>query len=129
MGAALVRHSPASATAARRELADDLRRHGIQATAIDEIALVASELIGNAIRHAAGPDDGDLDVLWTVAPEDVLVSVEDASDELPVPRSAAPNAASGRGLRIVSALADDWGVEPTPHGKRVWARIPLRRAR
>jgi serine/threonine-protein kinase RsbW len=128
MGAALVRHSPASASAARRQLAEDLHQHGIDDSVVDEVALVASELIGNAIRHAA-PEGAELDVNWTVAPEDVLVSVEDSSSELPVARSAAPDAPSGRGLRIVSALAEDWGVEPTPRGKRVWARIGLRRPR
>jgi two-component sensor histidine kinase len=128
MGAMLVRHEPTSASAVRRELALDLEFHGIGEEAIDNVTLVASELVGNAIRHSGIASDGELDVGWTVGADDVYLSVEDPSRALPKPRHASPDDAGGRGLRIVDALTRDWGVELTPRGKRVWARIATHRA-
>ncbi|MGH8862225.1 MAG: ATP-binding protein [Jatrophihabitantaceae bacterium] len=125
MGTMLVRHDAASASEVRRELALDLDLHGVDGAVIDEVSLVASELIGNAVRHTRAADDSDLDVTWTVGPDGVLLSVEDPSRELPVVREAPPEATGGRGMRIIDTLAVAWGVEPTQHGKRVWARIPI----
>jgi two-component sensor histidine kinase len=121
----LVRHEPASASAVRREITLDLDLHGVPPERIDEVALVASELIGNAVRHCDATERNELDVNWTVGTEAVLLSVEDASDALPVLRQAPADAPSGRGLTIVQALTSAWGVEPTQRGKRVWARIDL----
>ena len=125
MGAMLVRHEPASASAVRREIALDLDLHGVDPDRIDEVALVASELIGNAVRHCDATERNELDVSWTVGTQDVVVSVEDPSETLPVLRHAPPDAPSGRGLTIVQALTSEWGVEPTQRGKRVWARIDI----
>jgi two-component sensor histidine kinase len=121
----LVRHEPASASAVRREIALDLDLHGVDPDRIDEVALVASELIGNAVRHCDATERNELDVSWTVGTQDVVVSVEDPSETLPVLRHPPPDAPSGRGLTIVQALTSEWGVEPTQRGKRVWARIDL----
>jgi two-component sensor histidine kinase len=121
----LVRHEPASASAVRREIALDLDLHGVDPDRIDEVALVASELIGNAVRHCDATERNELDVSWTVGTQDVVVSVEDPSETLPVLRQPPPDAPSGRGLTIVQALTSEWGVEPTQRGKRVWARIDL----
>jgi two-component sensor histidine kinase len=121
----LVRHEPASASAVRREIALDLDLHGVAPERIDEVALVASELIGNAVRHSDVSERNELDVNWTVDSKAVVLSVEDPSDAVPVPRHAPADAPSGRGLTIVQALTSAWGVEPTQRGKRVWARIDL----
>lgn len=126
MGAMLVRQEPASASAVRRELTFDLELRGVQPDVIDQVTLVASELVSNAIRHC-GPDARDtLDVSWAIDADDVTINVEDSSHELPRMRQAAPDAPNGRGLAIVTALTQDWGAERTPNGKRVWARIGLR---
>ncbi len=124
MGAMLVRHEPATASAVRRELALDLDLQGIGSDSVDDVTLVASELIGNAIRHAGGDRDAWV-VLWVVQDGGVTVSVEDPSHDLPVRRNPGPDATSGRGLAIVDTLSQDWGVEHTARGKRVWATVKV----
>lgn len=124
----LIRHEPTSASSVRRELALDLDLHGIDEDVIDEVTLVASELIGNAVRHAGLDSSDELDVTWTVRDHEVEVSVEDPSDELPVSRHATPDEENGRGLTIIEALTSNWGYAQTARGKRVWAKIPLRHA-
>jgi serine/threonine-protein kinase RsbW len=127
MGVMMVRHEASSASAVRRELALDLDLRGCHAETIDAVTLVVSELLGNAVRHAGIPDDGELGVDWTVGADEVVISVEDPSSELPVRREAGPDAPNGRGLKIVEALTSSWGVEPTQRGKRVWARVSIER--
>ena len=123
MGAMLVRHEPTSASAVRRELAQDLVLHGLDEDSVDAVTLVTSELLGNAIRHSGISDDAELDVAWTIGRDEVMVTVEDPSPEPPMPRTAAPEEPSGRGLTIIEALTLAWGYDPTPTGKRVWARV------
>jgi serine/threonine-protein kinase RsbW len=128
MGAMLVRHEATSASAVRRELALDLDLHGVDDEIIHDATLVATELIGNAVRHGGVRDDDELGVNWTIGPAALLISVEDPSDELPVLRQVGPEAPSGRGLSIIAALSATWGVERTRRGKRVWAKVELRRS-
>jgi serine/threonine-protein kinase RsbW len=127
MGAMLVRHEATSASAVRRELTYDLELHGLDDDTIDAATLVASELVGNAVRHAGVPENGALDIGWTVAFDEVVIYVDDPSPALPVRRQATPDAPNGRGLTIVDALTAEWGVEPTPAGKRVWAKLRTQR--
>lgn len=129
MGAMLVRHEARSASAVRHELALDLDGHGVDRDGIDAATLVASELVGNAVRHTSACEDDDLDVGWTVHNDTVLISVEDPSTDVPVLRHPALDATSGRGLSIVEALTTDWGFEHTPRGKRVWAKVRVRASR
>lgn len=128
MGAMLVRHEPASASAVRRELAQDLELQGVPPEAIDDVTLVATELVCNAIRHGA-PAASDPELAWTVdwrlVADAVVFGVEDPSDAVPVPREAGPHETAGRGLAIVAALAADWGFERTDRGKRVWAKVKV----
>lgn len=125
MGTMLVRHEPTSASLVRHRLSADLVRHCVGATAADEAVIVASELVGNAIRHTPSARGGSLLVAWEIDADGVLVRVTDSGDDLPTVRLAGEHEPSGRGLRIVEALSDRWGVEPSEHGKCVWAHIPL----
>lgn len=125
MGGMLVRHAPESASEVRQRLALDLQHHGIADDVADEVILVASELIGNAIRHCDPAEREELEFSWHVGADAIEISVEDPSDDLPVLRNPAPDSPSGRGLAIVAALSSDWGVEPSRRGKRVWARVGL----
>jgi serine/threonine-protein kinase RsbW len=127
VGALLVRHEPASAALVRHELVEDLERQNIAADSIDEVALVASELVGNAVRHAPpSSPDGTIDVRWDVDDSRVTLRVRDPSDVKPKPRQPRVDEAGGRGLTIVAAMAEDWGYRPVDSGKKVWARIPVR---
>jgi hypothetical protein len=55
---------------------------------------------------------------------DVIVAVQDGNSILPSARTASAEDERGRGLTLVAAVSQDWGVETLPHGgKRVWARL------
>lgn len=127
MTAMLVRREPISASLIRRSLAADLEPHALDETSMHEITLVATELVGNAIEHGSGPDGDGVEVTWTIGTASVTIVVADPSTTKPQPRFATPDAEGGRGLTIVAALSDEWGVDSDGTGKRVWARVPIRR--
>lgn len=127
MGSMLVRHEAASAALVRHELAEQMRRRLIPQESIDDAELVATELVGNAIRHASQAASGKLDVEWDIDAAGVTIAVSDASTTYPRPRAAHDHEPGGRGLTIIEALSDSWGVQPLGVGKRVWAHLPLRR--
>jgi anti-sigma regulatory factor (Ser/Thr protein kinase) len=56
-------------------------------------------------------------------PDDFRVTVWDHSSGTPTPRTPADNDERGRGLGIVEACADEWGVRNYPYGKAVWFAI------
>jgi anti-sigma regulatory factor (Ser/Thr protein kinase) len=121
-----VSHEPASAAKVRRSIAEDLSEYAIAQDCVDDVVLVASELVGNAVVHATGPQGADpLDVSWDVQPDAVVIRVLDGSPQLPMRRSSDTADRSGRGLSIVAAIALDWGVRRSGTGKLVWARIPI----
>jgi len=127
VGALLVRHDVASAGFVRRQLACDLAYHQLPAAFIDDAVLVANELVGNAVRHTSPSESGTLDVRWDVDGSGVRIWVTDAGAGSPCPRIATEDDIGGRGLRIVDAMSDDWGVEQGGSGKRVWAHVPVPR--
>lgn len=124
MGLLAVSHEPASAAVVRHSIADDLAHREIAAQSVEDVVLVASELVGNAVLHAA-PNDGDLDISWDVEVDAVVIRVLDGSTDLPRQRTSSSRESGGRGLSIVAAIALDWGVRRTTHGKLVWARVPV----
>ncbi|MDT7550405.1 MAG: hypothetical protein QOE84_2799 [Actinomycetota bacterium] len=80
--------------------------------------LVVSELAANAALHARGESFG---ISVTTQDDDaVLLEVSDASLRLPQQRSYSADATTGRGLRLVTELASDWGVDARTDGKTVW---------
>ncbi|MET9908149.1 PAS domain S-box protein [Streptomyces sp. NPDC006476] len=91
------------------------------ATATDDAVLLLSETLTNAVQHAVGPIGLHLRRTDT----DLTVEVSDHSPHLPQPRLAADDEESGRGLLLVRALADDWGVRPTDEGKTTWFTLKL----
>ncbi|MFJ3856152.1 ATP-binding protein [Streptomyces sp. NPDC090085] len=115
---------PKSAPAARRLVGHALTLWDCEAVA-DAVAVVTGELVANAIEHG----DALVFRLSVARPsQDVVrVWVTDRSHGQPAPRQAADDDEGGRGLAIVAALADDWGIEPTRWGKRVWAEIATTR--
>jgi len=91
----------------------------------DDVILCVSELATNAATHSDSRKSGGT---FTVRTEsrpgaDVRIEVEDNGGPW---ISAAPDPSHGRGLGIVRALADDWGITTTPAGRAVWARIAWR---
>ncbi|MDT4926297.1 MAG: hypothetical protein QOG01_4010 [Pseudonocardiales bacterium] len=128
MGVLAVRHDPSSAALVRQAIAEDLVRQSIREDSVNDVILVASELVGNAVMHAAASTDRELGIDWDVEADAVVVCVMDASTDFPRQRSTNEDETGGRGLAIVAAIAADWGVRRTEAGKQVWARVPVVRA-
>jgi two-component sensor histidine kinase len=121
----LVHREPISASVIRRRLAAELVDHRFDEATVHEVMLVATELVGNAVRYGSAEQD-DIDVSWNIDGRSVTIVVADLNSSRPQPRQAEPDAEGGRGLTIVAALADEWGVDSDGTGKRVWARVPVR---
>ena len=83
----------------------------------DIAALLASELVTNAIRHVRGES---VTLAITCSCGQLRVDVHDTSRSSPVLIDAPANAETGRGLMLVATLAADWGFYPTPGGKAVY---------
>jgi anti-sigma regulatory factor (Ser/Thr protein kinase) len=84
---------------------------------VDDAQLGVSELVANAVRHARTPLE------LTVALEDgVTIEVRDRQPELRRPTFGAHDvfAEGGRGLQLVSAVAQDWGIRARADGKVIW---------
>lgn len=109
---------PESAGAARELVIGHCREWDV-ASLCDDIALVVTELVVNAIRHAG------TDVTVTLKPIDngVRLEVSDGSTRPLRPRQAAGSDEGGRGLLLVDALSHRYGVEAESKGKRVWAEL------
>ena len=121
----MVPHAPQSVALVRRQVAADLRAAGAGDDAVDDVALVVSELVGNAVRHGAAAA-GAGDVVLRVRARDgrvLRVEVDDAGDLPAVPPAPAPTAESGRGLLLVDQLASRWGAQSIPGGTRVWFEV------
>ena len=108
--------TPAEVTAARHAVEVRLREWGCDV--LEDVLLVFSELVTNAVSHAGRAES----VLVRLDEAAVTVVVEDASPSSPQMRSGG-DASGGFGLRIVDHLAIEWGWEPTDIGKKVWAKV------
>ncbi|WP_181849454.1 SpoIIE family protein phosphatase [Streptomyces parvulus] len=113
---------PAEAGRARAAVREQLHDWGLgkQAAAAE---LMAGELVTNALRHShARPV-----VLRLVRADTLLCEVDDDDHELPALKAAGPLDEAGRGLRVVSTLAREWGASRTRTGKTVWCELTLPR--
>lgn len=110
----------------RRRLRDQLRQWGVPALT-DTAELLATEIVTNALQHTGG--GAVLTATLSGGPARRLrVEVHDSAGRRPQPRppgGARPSdeATSGRGLMLVEALADTWGVQARGVGKVVWFEI------
>ncbi|MGW6540955.1 ATP-binding protein [Streptomyces sp. NPDC055051] len=86
--------------------------------------LVVSELVTNAVRHAAG----SCRLLLELRRDALDISVFDREPAFPVPRGHDPRRIGQHGVEIVLAVCESLTVEPGPDGKRVRARLALRPA-
>ncbi|MEU1407778.1 ATP-binding protein [Streptomyces sp. NPDC005728] len=115
---------PAAVGTARRVLRDLLAAWGVDEPARDDVVLVASELVTNALVHAAGEQ-----IVCRVhsSTDRVRLEVEDQNrgPARPVPRQSGPDDQNGRGLFLVDALSIDWGVALAPGrpARVVWADL------
>lgn len=106
---------PRSAVAARAFVNARLAQHEV---IHPDCELVVTELMSNVVKHARTPITVRLDIGPTVR-----VEVHDSNSIIPAVSEAAADAEDGRGLFIVDALAQRWGVATKPDGKYVWVEL------
>jgi len=107
---------PAAVPAARRQVQAAIRAWAVPADPAD-VALLTSELVTNAVRHAAGQV---VTLVVSCSRGQVRVDVHDTSCVLPETADVPADAESGRGLHLVASLAQEWGFYRTPAGKAVY---------
>ncbi|WP_408646788.1 ATP-binding protein [Streptomyces carminius] len=134
--------APRDVAAAREFTGETLRGWGL-APLVDDVAVIVSELVGNALRHGTTatprpplpaerserPFEGPvrLGLLWR-GPT-LLCAVSDPSPAAPVLGQPGQLSETGRGLHIIDALSQNWGWSPPGSGgKTVWATVPASRA-
>jgi anti-sigma regulatory factor (Ser/Thr protein kinase) len=95
------------------------RLGGWSADGVATVQLLVSELVTNAILHTADV----VEVTAELAGSLVTVEVADSNPSRPVVKQYERDAATGRGLHLVEALADAWGVRGDDTHKSVWFRV------
>ncbi|MFF4627627.1 ATP-binding SpoIIE family protein phosphatase [Streptomyces griseorubiginosus] len=113
---------PAEVGRARAVVREQLHDWGLAKLA-DGAELMVSELVTNAVRHAHRQPVQ----LRLVRGDTLLCEVDDDDHDLPNLSSAGPTDELGRGLRVVSTLAREWGTSRTKAGKTVWFELTLPR--
>lgn len=103
----------------RRFVADHLSRCDVPTQTIDEVTLLTSELITNAIRHAPPP----LCLQISVTGDVVRVQVHDSDPAAPVLTRPDFNSVGGRGMWLIDTMATRWGFYEQQPGKEVWFEI------
>ncbi|MCQ0023586.1 ATP-binding protein [Streptomyces somaliensis DSM 40738] len=113
---------PESAATARR-----LARHVVLHTwslgprVADDVVLLVSELVGNAVLHTGAWEFGLR--MHRLRGGRIRVEVRDPSRGLPCLMPARGTDIGGRGLLVVDTLADRWGVDLLPRGKNTWFEL------
>jgi serine phosphatase RsbU (regulator of sigma subunit)/anti-sigma regulatory factor (Ser/Thr protein kinase) len=111
---------PDAVRVGRMFVTDHVHAAGADLALAEDAALVAAELLANAVQHGLPP------VVICVRPasESVRVEVHDASSRIPMRLAPSTSNMTGRGLAMVEALASRWGVDQVPGGgKTVWCEL------
>jgi anti-sigma regulatory factor (Ser/Thr protein kinase) len=106
---------PEAAPFARLLLRATCQDWGLPADLTERAAIVANELVSNAVEHTVGP--GELSLAHSS--RGLWVSVRDGSAARPVLTAES----DGLGLRAVAEMSRTWGVTPLHSGKSVWALV------
>jgi anti-sigma regulatory factor (Ser/Thr protein kinase) len=112
---------PESARLARRALAT----HGLHEDVEHTVTLLATEIVGNAVRHAGLRTDQRIVFFARLSEDFARVEVADQGDGFD------PDAvkSEGFGLRLLAKLASRWGVDCTDRGCKVWFEVDRRSGR
>ncbi|WP_405952974.1 SpoIIE family protein phosphatase [Streptomyces prunicolor] len=110
---------PRAAGQARRHVREQLRTWGLD-DLTPTTELLASELVGNVVRHAKGPLS-----LRLLHGAELICEVFDGSLTMPRIRRATDTDEGGRGLQLITALSQRWGTRYTPTGKCIWTEQAL----
>ena len=111
-----------AAAAARQALREE--NGALPATVRDDVLLLVSELVSNAVLHAGAGPERPLQVQLLRGPRWLVVTVSDEGPGFRWRPNVEPrNESGGWGLYLVDQIADCWGVECTASGARVWFEI------
>jgi serine/threonine-protein kinase RsbW len=108
-----------------REMLTDRLGDSTPADTMHDLHLLATELVTNAVLHAAVGEADTLEMQVAATPETVWVSVTDpGSDTSPEVQVLDLSVPGGMGLFLVEQISRAWGVERTPDGSnRVWFEL------
>ncbi|QXE36545.1 ATP-binding protein [Streptomyces sp. GMY02] len=116
---------PRCVALARMELRKALADWGLSVLE-DSAVLILSELLSNASLHARVSPEQVIETHYFRSSGGLRIEVHDGSPDRPQPRTPDAEAADGRGLLLVDALADEWGVaDQCGPGKVVWATLSV----
>jgi anti-sigma regulatory factor (Ser/Thr protein kinase) len=107
--------------AARAFVARTGRAWDLAEPVIEAAQLATSELVSNSVEHALS----GVQVTLVLADDQLRIAVRDHSTARPVRRTPSTAGARGRGIALVDAVAQEWGVLPHPDGKTVWLVLPI----
>jgi len=85
----------------------------------EQLGALTSELVTNAVLHARTP----FNLKVSGRANRIRVAVTDGSKTRPTLKLHEKTSPTGRGLRIIEAIADRWGVDPARSGKTVWFEL------
>jgi anti-sigma regulatory factor (Ser/Thr protein kinase) len=112
---------PTAITEARTKVTERLSRR-IPLEALEDVRLLVTELITNALRHGAVRPGDNLSVKAQVSGETVRIEVRDPGRDGEVkPRRPGPRS-GGYGLYLVDRLARRWGVDSNDETV-VWCEV------
>jgi len=114
---------PTSVAEARHRTLTWLFRYAVGEQATEAAVLIVSELVTNAIVHSGSSKVG---CVLRLGHGLLRIEVTDQAVGLaePAVRKPADDDVSGRGLLLVSAVSEAWGVSPArPSGRTVWATV------
>ncbi|GAB3681174.1 ATP-binding protein [Angustibacter aerolatus] len=120
---AIVPSVPGSVPATRAFLVGMLRGWSVRPEAVDDAALLATELITNAVTHG----EGAVTLAVEVDGDDLRVAVTDHGVGRPSPKEPTVDGEHGRGLWLVQAMSRDWGTtrHSSPDGTTVWFELSV----
>ncbi|MBB5934259.1 ATP-binding protein [Streptomyces zagrosensis] len=139
-----VPHGPMGVGEARHRMRGELRSSGVPEPVIDDAVLILSELLSNACRHGRplstdddgdgaagagwGTGDGGMRAAWRVDRHGRLTveATDGGGPTRPLPATPSVTARGGRGLNIITALAEEWGVQDGYGEVTVWAILSTR---
>ena len=112
---------PESARLARRALAS----HGLHEDVEHTVTLLATEIVGNAVRHAGLRGDQRIVFFARLAEDFARIEVADQGEGFD-PETVETE---GFGLRLLEKLANRWGCDCTDRGCKVWFEVDRRSGR
>ncbi len=109
--------------AARRAIAEN--DPALPPSLQDDLSLLVTELVTNAVRHGGAATNQPLQVEFRRQAGRIRVEVVDPGTDFEPPAPPTSGDASGGwGLFLVDQVAERWGVTPAPAGTCVWFEVP-----